>query len=389
MSALVRYAFAAILAAGLTLASTVYAQQPDGRNASPPGDAEMSISQEPFGTTPEGQQTTLFTLTNGRGMVVKLTDFGAIVVSVEVPDREGNRENITLGFDSLEGYLQRHPYFGATVGRYANRIAQGRFTLDEKSYQLAVNNGPNHLHGGIKGFDRYVWQAEPVRGQDQVGVRFERTSVDGEENYPGNLQASVTYSLTDDNRLKMEYTATTDAPTIVNLTNHCYWNLAGEDSPGILDHELTLACNRYLEVDATLIPTGQIKTVESTPLDFRQPHRIGERIDALRPTAGGYDHCLVLAQVGSPDELQFAARVHDPGSGRVMEIWTSEPAIQFYSGNFLDGAPANGGYPQHAALCLETQHYPDSPNHPDFPSVRLDPGQTYRHVTVHRFSNQQ
>ncbi len=318
------------------------------------------------------------------GTVLKLTDYGAIVVALEVADRNGKRENVTLGFDNLKGYQQRHPYFGATVGRFCNRIAQGKFTLDGKEYTLATNNDPNHLHGGDKGFDRYVWDAEEVEAANGLGIKFSRTSKDGEEGYPGNLSVSVVYFLSNDNELRVEFTATTDAATPVNLTNHSYWNLGGAGSGPVLGHELMLAADKYLPVDDSLIPTGELADVSGTPLDFTKAKKIGADLDKLGGDPGGYDHCYALrSQDGS---LALAARVKDAKSGRVMEILTTQPGIQFYTGNFLDGTEVSGGFAKHHAFCLETQHYPDSPNQPAFPTTVLRPGDTFKQVTVHRFS---
>lgn len=347
------------------------------------GAVEMKIEKSSFGKTKDGQQVSLFTCTNANKLVLKLTDYGAIVVAVETPDRAGKLANINLGFPSLEGYLQRHPYFGATVGRYCNRIAKGTFTLDEKDYKLATNNGPNHLHGGEKGFDRQMWKAAEIKEADRVGVKFARRSPDGEEDYPGNLDVAVAYTLTNNNELKVEFSATTDKSTPVNVTNHNYWNLAGAGSGTILDHELTINAEKYLPVDEGLIPTGELADVQGTPLDFTKAHRIGERIQQIKADPVGYDHCFVLrSQDGS---LALAARVREPKSGRVMEIYTTQPGIQFYSGNFLNGEAGNGGYKQYEGFCLETQHYPDSPNQPSFPTTILKPGQKFSQTTVHRF----
>src|SRR5262249_34952971 len=295
-----------------------------------------------------------------------------------------------LGFPSLDGYLQRHPYFGSAVGRYANRIAGGKFTLDGKTYTLAVNNGPNHLHGGKKGYDAVLWKTEPVSTPDYVGVRFRYTSPDGEEGFPGKLDITVTYTLTNTNTLTIDYAATTDKPTIVALTNHTYWNLAGAGNGDILKHELTVAADRYLPIDDTSIPTGELAPVKGTPFDFTQPHAIGERIGELKQEphkTKGYDHCFVLR--GQKGTLELAARVKEPTSGRVMEVLTTEPGVQLYCGNFLDGSPGGGGFKQHEGFCLETQHYPDSPNRSAFPSTVLRPGETYRTTTEHRFMNDQ
>jgi aldose 1-epimerase len=349
----------------------------------------MTHDVKPFGKTEGGQEVKVHTLTNTKGLRVRLIDFGATLISVEAPDRHGKNANITLGFPSLAGYLQRHPYFGSTVGRYANRIAGGKFTLDGKTYALATNNGPNHLHGGNKGFDAVLWKSEAVSSPDAVGVRFSYVSRDGEEGYPGTLETTVSYTLNDANELRIDYAATTDKPTVVTLTNHSYWNLAGAGSGDILKHELTLAADQYLPIDDTSIPTGELAAVKRTPFDFTQPHAIGERIGELKKEphkTKGYDHCFVLR--GQQGKLDLAARVTEPTSGRVMEVFTTEPGIQLYCGNFLDGSPSAGGYKQHDAFCLETQHYPDSPNKPSFPSTVLRPGQTYRSTTMHRFSTQ-
>jgi len=346
-------------------------------------ETKMSIEKEPFGQTPDGKDVDLYTLTNANGLRMKVTNYGCIVVSLEVPDRNGKLDDITLGYETLDEYIANSPYFGAVVGRYGNRIAKARFTLDGVEYKLAANDGENALHGGIKGFDKVVWDAEPVRTDDAVGVRFTYLSKDGEEGYPGNLHATVTYSLTNDNEFKIEYEATTDKPTVINLTHHTYWNLNGPGRRDILDHELMINADRYTPVDAGLIPTGELKSVKGTPMDFTKPTPIGSRIDQVE---GGYDHNYVLNSGGG--KLALAARVHDPETGRVMEIYTTEPGIQFYSGNFLDGTITGKYglvYYKHYAMCLETQHFPDSPNKPQFPSVVLRPGETYRHVTVHKF----
>ncbi len=313
-------------------------------------------------------------------------------MALTVPDREGKLANVVLGFDTLAGYVNHKAFFGCTTGRYANRVAKGQFELDSKAYKLALNNGPNSLHGGLVGFDRRHWNAKPIEGAKSSGVEFRYRSPDGEEGYPGNLDVTVVYTWSDDNSLSIEYGATTDAATIVNLTNHAYWNLGGVAGGkpihgSILDEELTILAGRYLPTDTGSIPTGQLAPVKDTVMDFTTPHRIGERIDALKQppsTTKGYDHCYVLdAQDG---KLALAARVFDPKSGRVMEVLTTEPGIQLYCGNFLDGEAASGGFHQHDALCLEAQHYPDAPNKPEFPATVLRPGVTYRQQTVHRFS---
>ena len=344
----------------------------------------MQCQKSEFGQLPNGKTAHLFTCTNQNGLVMKLTDYGAIVVELQAPDRQGNVENINLGFDSVERYLEGHPYFGSTVGRYANRIARGQFTLDGKTYQLATNNGPNHLHGGLVGFDKVLWNAEEVETADAVGVRFSYQSKDGEEGYPGNLQATVTYTLTNRNEMKIDYVAKTDKATPINLTNHCYWNLQGAKSgTKIMGHVLMLNADRYLPVDDTLIPTGELKPVEGTPFDFRKPHPIGQMVEQVPGDPPGYDHCFVLNN--QDGDLALAARVSDPESGRVMEVYTTQPGIQLYTGNFMDGSVSSGGHQQHTAFCLETQHFPDSPNRPTFPSAILQPGQTYHQVTVHAF----
>ena len=348
---------------------------------------EDHLTREPFGVTQTGEAVELITLANRTGMTVRVMTYGGIITSLEVPDRSGTPGDVVLGYDSLAGYLQDSPYFGSIVGRYGNRIAKGRFTLNGTEYRLAVNNGPNHLHGGLRGFDKVVWAAEQFQGDSGVGVRLTHTSPDGDEGYPGTLNATVTYTLTDRNELVIDYEAATDRATPINLTQHSYFNLAG--SGDILGHVLTIAADRFTPVDSTLIPTGDLAPVEGTPFDFRSPHRIGARIDEddvqLR-YGGGYDHNFVLNPDGPV--LELAARLVDSISGRTLEIRTTEPGVQFYSGNFLDGSITGKGgvvYGHRSALCLETQHFPDSPNHPEFPSAILEPGQTYRSQTVWTF----
>ena len=302
----------------------------------------MSFETSDFGQTTDGQPVTMYTCKNANGLVLKMIDYGAIVVSLELPDRDGKLVNVNQGFATLDGYLPRHPYFGATVGRYCNRIAIGKFTLDGQEFTLATNNAPNHLHGGEKGFDKAMWTATEVANEEGVGVKFTYTSADGEEGYPGNLSTTVVYTLTNNNELKIEFTATTDKATPVNLTNHSYWNLAGAGSGTIKEHELTIHADKYLAVDSGLIPTGELVDVADTPLDFRTARTIGERIMETGLDPLGYDHCYALrSQDGS---LSLAARVKDPSSGRVMEIYTTQPGIQLYSGNFLDGSESAGGF---------------------------------------------
>lgn len=343
-----------------------------------------AVIRAPFGKTADGTPVDIFTLKNASGIEVSVMSYGAIIRSIRTPDRNGAMADIVLGFDTLDGYLGEHPYFGAVIGRYANRISLGRFTIDGIGYRLSMNNGPNHLHGGVRGFDKFVWQAEELAGNS---VRFSRVSPDGEEGYPGNLQVAVAYSLTNYNELIVEYQAMSDQPTHVNLTQHSYFNLAGGGD--VLGHELTINADRYTPVDRSSIPTGAIAPVAGTPFDFRTPTPIGARITAKHPQlehGRGYDHNFVLNRKG--DTLQLAARVVEPASGRVLEVATTEPGVQFYTGNFLDGRiHGKGGvaYGRHAGFCLETQHYPDTPNKPDFPSTLLRPGSTYSSRTVFKF----
>lgn len=352
-------------------------------------DGRAGVKREAFGKTGDGTPVEVFTLSNEAGLEIKAISFGAIITSIRVPDRSGALADVALGFDSLDGYLKEHPFFGAVVGRYGNRIGKASFTLDGRTYKLAANNGPNHLHGGVRGFDKYVWTAEVLKGA--TGVAFTRTSPDGEEGYPGTVQARVGYVLSAANELSIEYRATTDKATPLNLTQHTYFNLAGHSAGSIVDHELTIAADRYTPVDSTLIPTGEVAPVAGTPLDFRQPTRIGARIDDPHQQIKfglGYDHNWVINRQG--DALQLAARVYEPKSGRTLEVQTTEPGVQFYTGNFLDGTlKGKGGavYNRRNGLCLETQHYPDSPNQPGFPSTIVKPGQTYQSTTVWKFGS--
>jgi aldose 1-epimerase len=349
---------------------------------------ETQIERRAFGTTANGTPVDLYTLTNNHGMEARIMTYGGIVVSLKVPDRHGKLGNVVLGYDHLEGYLENNPYFGALIGRYANRIAQGSFTLDSTAYQLAQNNNENHLHGGVVGFDKVVWKAKQVSGKDGVGLRLTYLSHDGDEGYPGNLPVTVVYTLTNNNELRIDYAATTDKKTIVNLTNHSYFNLAGRGD--ILGHELMLNADRFTPVDQGLIPTGELRDVKGTPMDFTQPTAIGARIeerDQQLRFGLGYDHNWVLNR--ADDGLTLGARVFEPTTGRIMEVLTTEPGIQFYSGNFLDGSITGkqGEVYQHRyGFCLEAQHFPDSPNKPAFPSVVLSPDQEYRQTTIYRFS---
>ena len=347
---------------------------------------KTAVKREPFGKMPDGKPVQRFTLTNANGVELKAISYGGVITSLRVPDRTGKLDDIVLGFDTLDGYLKDHPFFGAIIGRYGNRIGKAQFSLDGKVYKLAANNGPNHLHGGTKGFDKVLWSVEPIGSN---GLAFTRTSPDGEEGYPGNLRMRVTYTLSDKNELIVEYHATTDKATPVNLTQHSYFNLAGQSSGDILGHELMLNADRYTPVDDTLIPTGELAAVAGTPFDFRKPTAIGARINNDNPqlkVGKGYDHNWVLNRKGAG--LELAARVHEPKTGRTLEITTTEPGIQFYAGNFLDGTLTGKGgavYKHRTGFCLETQHYPDSPNQPKFPTTTLKPGAEYRTRTVFTF----
>jgi aldose 1-epimerase len=355
--------------------------------------ADRGVTRAPFGRTTDGKDAELFTLTNAHGVRVKVTNYGGIIISLSTPDRSGHFDDIVLGYDSLSGYLRDTPYFGAIVGRYGNRIAKGRFTIDGATYRLAVNNGPNSLHGGLRGFDKVVWNAQTSDTQSGIALVLDYTSADMEEGYPGTLNTKVTYTLTDDDRLIVDYDATTDKATPVNLTQHSYWNLAGDGGRDILAHVLTINADSMTPVDTTLIPTGVIAAVAGTPFDFRTPMPIGARIDQRQNQqirfGGGYDHNFVLNRgAAGPDSLTHAARVAEPGTGRTMDVYTTEPGIQFYTGNFLDGGitgKAGHIYHYRYGLALETQHYPDSPNHPSFPSTILRPGAQYKTRTVFAF----
>ena len=356
-------------------------------NAEKPATQVASMTLEPFGTAPDGQAVQLITLTNAKGVEMRVMTYGAIILSLKTPDRTGKLGDIVLGYDSLAGYVKSSPYFGAVVGRYGNRIAKGKFTLDGKTYTLAVNNGPNALHGGIKGFDKVVWNADTSHAGDGQSVRLHYTSKGGEEGYPGALNVMVTYTLTDSNEVQIEYEATTDKATPINLTQHSYFNLAGTGD--ILGHQLTINADNITPVDSTLIPTGELMPVKGTPFDFTAPHAIGERINADHPQIKyglGYDHNFVLNRTDTG--LVVAAVLSEPTSGRTLEVRTTEPGVQFYSGNFLDGTLTGKGgtvYKHRTGMCLETQHFPDSPNHPSFPTTILKPGETYQSRTVWTF----
>lgn len=360
---------------------------PTGGATQTPAKKSAHVEKAAFGQLPDGTAIESYTVYNSQGASAKLITYGATLTELHVPDRNGKMGDIVLGFEDIQGYLSQHPYFGAIVGRYANRIAKGKFTLDGKEYQLFINNSPNSLHGGAIGFNRRVWKAEEVKRPDGAGVRFTYLSKDGEENYPGNLNVSVTYILSDTNELKIEYAAETDKDTVLNLTNHSYFNLSGSDTGDILKYVLYLNADKCTPVDSTLIPTGEIASVEGTPLDFRKPAAIGARIAELKEI-GGYDHNFVVN--GKAGTLRIAGRVTDPESGRQMEVWTTEPGVQFYSAIHLNGTiKGKGGvaYGKYGAICLETQHFPDSPNHPNFPSTELKPGQHFHSETIYKFSS--
>jgi aldose 1-epimerase len=361
-----------------------------GLAASPAG--KQDIKKESFGMLPDGTPVDLYTVTNSHGIEIRATNYGGIVVSLRVPDKKGNLDDIALGFDDLKGYLANTPYFGAIIGRYGNRIANGKFRLDGREYSLAKNNGPNSIHGGLNGFNKVVWHAEQFQTSAGVGLILTYTSKDGEEGYPGNLKTKVIYTLTDKNEWVIDYEAVTDKATPVNLTEHTYFNLAGEGKSDVLGHEMQLKASRFTPVDQNLIPTGELRAVKGTPLDFTQSTAIGARIDSdyeqLR-LGHGYDHNFVVDAAAKNSDPVLAARVKDPTSGRVLEVYTTQPGIQFYTGNFLDGTITGKKghvYKQHYGFCLETQHFPDSPNHPEFPTTILKPGQTYQSRTIYKMS---
>jgi aldose 1-epimerase len=366
------------LAAGLALLTALPARAAEEKKG--------TIVKTPFGKTKDGTPVDLYTLTNSSGMTVKIMTLGGIITEILVPDRDGKMDDVALGFDNLEGYLGGHPFFGCITGRVANRIAKGKFKLDGKEYTVATNNGPNHLHGGVKGFDKVVWNAEVLETKDGPALALKYVSKDGEEGYPGTVTTLVTYTLTNSNALVIDYTATTDKATPINLTNHAYFNLGGKKAGNILDHEIQFFADHYTPTDATLIPTGEIAPVKGTPLDFTQPKKIGEHLNQIKADPVGYDHNLVLNSGGK--KLALAAKVYEPKTGRTMEMSTTEPGVQFYTGNFLDGSnkgKAGTAYHKHHGFCLEAQHFPDSINQPKFPPVVLNPGETYQQTTVYKF----
>jgi aldose 1-epimerase len=349
------------------------------------------INQRPFGQTKDGTPVTLFTLRNNKGAEAGIINYGGLVIFLKVPDRNGHFDDVVLGYDNLADYIKESPYFGAMIGRYGNRIAKGKFTLDGKEYTLAINNGPNALHGGIKGFDKVVWEPKVLATLDGPSLELRYTSKDGEEGYPGTLTVKATYTLTEDNALKLEFTATTDKDTVLNLTQHSYFNLAGKGD--ILNHQVMIPADKFTPVDSTLIPTGELKPVEGTPFDFRTPTAIGARIgqdDEQLKFGGGYDHNWVINK--PMGQLGLMGRVYEPTTGRVLEVFSTEPGLQFYTGNFLDGKLTGKGgwaYQFRNGFCMEAQHYPDSPNQPNFPSVVLKPGEVYRNTIIFKFSVQQ
>lgn len=352
-------------------------------------ESKMTISHAPFGQAPDGTPVQLYTLRNSRGSEAQICTYGGIVTSLKVADKHGKFGDVVLGYDTLDGYIEKSPHFGCLVGRYGNRIAKGKFTLNGKEYTLAVNNPPNSLHGGVKGFDKVVWKAKVLVSSTGPALELNYTSKDGEEGFPGNLKVAATYTLTEDNALRLDFIATTDADTVCNLTHHSYFNFAGKGE--VLGHVVTIHADRFTPVDANMIPTGELRPVKGTPLDFTKPTSIGARInsdDEQIKLGGGYDHNWVVNQA-TPGQLTHAATVTEPTSGRVMEVWTTEPGIQFYTGNFLDGSiTGKGGWTYQArnGFCFEPQHFPDSPNQPSFPTTVLKPGQTYQNTIIYKFS---
>ena len=353
--------------------------------------AQATVTKESFGKTAAGENVDIYTLRNTHGVEAKIMNYGGILVSLKVPDKNGKFDDVVLGFNDLDSYLKGHPYFGALIGRYGNRIAKGRFTLNGTEYKLAVNNGENHLHGGIKGFDKVVWTGRESKTKAGPAVVLTYLSKDGEEGYPGNLNVTVVYTLTNNNELKIDYSATTDKDTVLNLTHHSYFNLAGEGNGDILNHRVTINGNRFLPTDAGSIPTGELRQVAKTPFDFLTAHAIGERINADEEQiklGNGYDHTWIIN--GRMGVMRLAATASDPTSGRTMQVWTTEPGVQFYTGNFLDGTLTGKSgkiYQRRFGFCFETQHYPDSPNHPAFPTTTLKKGATFKSSTIYRFSH--
>lgn len=370
------HSFYIIILSIFVLSSCNYNTTSENQN----GGIEMQINKASFGHI-ENKEIYLYTMINKHGMIVRITNYGGIVTSIIVPDKKGDFDDVVLGYDNLDGYLEENPYFGAIVGRYANRIAKGKFVLNGTEYRLAVNNGENHLHGGIVGFDKVIWDADTIENENEIGLKLHYLSKDGEEGYPGNLDVSVTYILTNDNELKIDYKATTDKATPVNLSHHSYFNLVGSVDRDVLEQVLWIDADKYTVVDETLIPTGELRDVTGS-MDFRTPKKVGSQITEVE---GGYDHNYVLNNDG---KYAMVATLTDSSSGRVIEVYTSEPGMQFYSGNFLDGTITgkNGNkYQKHYGLCLETQHFPDSPNQPYFPNTILSPGETYTQQTVYKF----
>jgi aldose 1-epimerase len=353
-------------------------------------ETKLKVKVEPYGQMPDGTSISQYTLTNAKGMTMKVINLGGVITSLTAPDRSGNFEDVVLGYDSLAGYIKKGSFFGALVGRYGNRIGNAKFVLDGKTYELGKNNGPNNLHGGPKGFDQRVWSIEEFAVDNGTAIKLSYTSEDMEAGFPGTLQTQVIYHLTDSNELKINYRAVTDKKTIINLTNHSYFNLSGNTKADILNHELMIDADKFVPVDATLIPLGPLKDVSGTPFDFKTPTVIGSRIDKddeQLKVGRGYDHCWVLNNPG--DSLKVAATVHDPSNGRVLSVYTTEPGLQFYSGNFLDGSVTGKYgtvYQKRYALCLETEHFPDSPNRKEYPSVVLNPGEVYKTQTVYAFT---
>lgn len=379
------FLFAALLSSCSSNPESAESTATESETVEPP----VMITSQAYGQLEDGRTVDQYQLKNANGMAVEVITYGGIITSWTAPDKTGAYENVVLGYDSLSQYLANNPYFGAIIGRYGNRIAKGQFVLEGTTYELATNDGPNHLHGGLKGFDKVLWSADTATTAEGASLILRYESADMEEGYPGNLSVQVTYTLTPDDALQVDYEATTDKATIVNLTQHSYFNLSGDFSQTILDHELMIAADQYLPVDATLIPTGELAPVEGTPFDFREAKAIGRDIGADHPQlelGKGYDHCWVLNEQGS---MRRVASAYHPGTGRQLEVFTDEPGIQFYSGNFLDGTlpmPGGGTYGHRTGFCLETQHYPDSPNQKDFPSVVLRPGETYETRTTFKFS---